>query len=265
MMCRVCGGEIITSGCSNWKCPTRNCGAPLVTPETSVVYITDPAKDARIAALEAENKRLRRGLEVADEETRGICRERHKVIEWRMEHPESADFPDLSGGDDEALSKWEKTLVARAEAAEAALAAAREENERLRERRFPIQGGPSIPWRMIMPHEAQAKSNHDQTLERLAERGGLSPGEALAVLDNMSWTKSKWRGLEAQGELERRRVTFEDAANRARADDAGRVERVREALDIAAQDCRGYDMTAVELIEKLRAVLAASDGKGDGR
>jgi len=41
----------------------------------------------------------------------------------------------------------------------------------------------SLPWAFLAPHEAQAKRNHDQTLRRLAERGGLSPREALAVVE----------------------------------------------------------------------------------
>jgi hypothetical protein len=45
----------------------------------------------------------------------------------------------------------------------------------------------SIPWEMIAPHGRQAFRNHDQTLERLAERGGLSPGEAVAVLEDRKW------------------------------------------------------------------------------
>lgn len=43
----------------------------------------------------------------------------------------------------------------------------------------------TIPWEMIAPHEAQAKRNHDQTLERLAYRGGLSPREAVAVIQGV--------------------------------------------------------------------------------
>lgn len=40
-----------------------------------------------------------------------------------------------------------------------------------------------VPWSVIAPHEAQAQRNHGgQTLERLAERGGLCAKEALAVL-----------------------------------------------------------------------------------
>lgn len=55
-------------------------------------------------------------------------------------------------------------------------------------RLFPIQGAPSIPWAVIAPCEAQALRNHDgQTLERLAERRGLSPCEAVAVLEGRPW------------------------------------------------------------------------------
>jgi len=56
-------------------------------------------------------------------------------------------------------------------------------------RRFPIMGGPSIPWRVIAPHEAQARINHDQSLERLAQRGGLSPAEAHFVLADRKWPR----------------------------------------------------------------------------
>jgi hypothetical protein len=45
---------------------------------------------------------------------------------------------------------------------------------------FPL----NVPWAMLEPHEAQARTNHGgQTLHRLAERGGLSIGEVLSVLD----------------------------------------------------------------------------------
>lgn len=42
----------------------------------------------------------------------------------------------------------------------------------------------TIPFALIAPHERQAQKNHRQTLARLAERGGLSPSEALAVLED---------------------------------------------------------------------------------
>ena len=61
------------------------------------------------------------------------------------------------------------------------------------ERWFPIMGQrvaehiAPIPWSVIASHEAQAQRNHDQTLQRLAERGGLSPCELVAVLTDRRW------------------------------------------------------------------------------
>jgi len=34
----------------------------------------------------------------------------------------------------------------------------------------------------MAPHEAQAQSNYSQSLERLAQRGGLSPVEAMCAI-----------------------------------------------------------------------------------
>lgn len=44
-----------------------------------------------------------------------------------------------------------------------------------------------LPMSLFRPHEAQAKWNHSQTLDRLRERGGLSPCEAVAVLEDRRW------------------------------------------------------------------------------
>lgn len=55
---------------------------------------------------------------------------------------------------------------------------------------FPILGTTeNIPWDAIAPHEKQAVKNHGQTLQRLAERGGLDYTEALAVLEDRDYTK----------------------------------------------------------------------------
>ncbi len=40
-----------------------------------------------------------------------------------------------------------------------------------------------VPWALVAPHEAQALRNHSQTLQRLAERGGLSPFELMRVVE----------------------------------------------------------------------------------
>lgn len=44
-----------------------------------------------------------------------------------------------------------------------------------------------IPFAMIAPHNQQAVRNHSQDLLRLAERGGLSPEEACAVLEDRGY------------------------------------------------------------------------------
>lgn len=45
-----------------------------------------------------------------------------------------------------------------------------------------------VPWSLMAPHEARAQRNHGgQSLARLAERGGLSACEALAVIEDRSW------------------------------------------------------------------------------
>ena len=47
----------------------------------------------------------------------------------------------------------------------------------------------SLPWKLFDNEKArkQALSNHSQTIERLAERGGLDPMEAVAILQGQSW------------------------------------------------------------------------------
>jgi hypothetical protein len=59
------------------------------------------------------------------------------------------------------------------------------------ERRFPLLRShlpaghgclPSVPWDLVAPHERRARTNHGQSLDRLAERGGLSPGELWVLV-----------------------------------------------------------------------------------
>jgi len=58
----------------------------------------------------------------------------------------------------------------------------------LAERRFPILGtGETVPWSFVEPHREWAMKHHYQTLERLAERGGLSWGELRHVVNHLSW------------------------------------------------------------------------------
>lgn len=45
----------------------------------------------------------------------------------------------------------------------------------------------SVPWSFVAPHEAQAQKSHGQTLQRLAERGGLDPSEMVAIVIGQDW------------------------------------------------------------------------------
>jgi hypothetical protein len=47
----------------------------------------------------------------------------------------------------------------------------------------------SVPWKVVAPHERQAQINHDQSLETLASRGGLTLCELAAVLEDRPWRK----------------------------------------------------------------------------
>jgi hypothetical protein len=67
---------------------------------------------------------------------------------------------------------------------------------------------------MLTPHEDQAQRNHGQSLERLAERGGLGVCEMLFILDNkrLDFTKGSMTDTpEKVGELTRRVAAFEAA------------------------------------------------------
>lgn len=105
----------------------------------------------------------------------------------------------------------------------------RAELERVKAKRmFPIQRGPSVPWEVMAPHEDMAKRNHQQSLEKLAERGGLSSGEAWCVVNGIDpfakeeWTKwdAAWRMFAERVNLhyaELERVKEECATQRAEA------------------------------------------------
>lgn len=64
----------------------------------------------------------------------------------------------------------------------------------MKRRMFPILGdGFSIPWDLIEMYELQAIKNHSQSLERLAQRGGLGSDEMLAVIHGISWREAAKR------------------------------------------------------------------------
>lgn len=72
---------------------------------------------------------------------------------------------------------------------------------------MPIQGPHgavgSVPWHVIEPHRRQAGMNHHRSLETLQHLGGLSWGEALAILQNAPMRAvTGWSEREAQRRVE---------------------------------------------------------------
>jgi hypothetical protein len=61
----------------------------------------------------------------------------------------------------------------------------------------------SVPWGFVTEHERQCQRNHSQTVQRLAERGGLSPAELVHVLRDEQWDL-ELKDLDAVPELLRR-------------------------------------------------------------
>lgn len=100
-----------------------------------------------------------------------------------------------------------------------------------RRRMFPVLdacgGCPTrVPWAFVAPHEGWALKNHDQTLQRLAERGGLSPCEIVAILEGRKWRQmpeaeatARLRELLLAWECEQAKIAGADhAVERQRAD-----------------------------------------------
>jgi len=55
---------------------------------------------------------------------------------------------------------------------------------------MPILGG-AIFIRMNLLNEEWAERNHGQSLEKLADRGGLSLSEAAAIIEGRKWSRSE--------------------------------------------------------------------------
>jgi hypothetical protein len=91
------------------------------------------------------------------------------------------------------IEKLKAALTREREAYRAAAAnrdALSEEVTRLRgilDRPYPIQRGPSVPWWVMAPHEAQSQRNHGQSIKRIAERGGFSGAEAWCIVTGQHW------------------------------------------------------------------------------
>lgn len=60
----------------------------------------------------------------------------------------------------------------------------------------------AIPWSIVEPHEVWALKNHGQSLQRLAERGGLAAGEIRCVVEHRDLFSIKHGGEYEQEHIE---------------------------------------------------------------
>ena len=95
---------------------------------------------------------------------------------------------DLAVAQNDRLWAANHNLVAEQDALTAEIAAAQQREAR---RTFPILkgDGAKIDYQLVADHAEQARSNHGQSVDRLAARGGLSWCELYAVLHNRKWEK----------------------------------------------------------------------------
>jgi hypothetical protein len=156
----------------------------------------------------------------------------------------------LSRGGSE-LEHWLMRQVDRLLEAERDLAALR---RRVGEaaRMFPVlqapRGAPTrVPWALLAPFEGHAIRNHDQDLETLARRGGLSVAEMVAVIEG-----KRLREMERSDEAALPRLL-------AALDVFSKTHGELAAQRAAAGELRGMLREAVELITTKAVNVATVD------
>lgn len=107
-------------------------------------------------------------------------------------------------------------------------------------KRFPIQNGPSVPWHTMEPHEAQSQCNHDQSLERIAQRGGFGAAEAWCIVNGLTWREAdkKW----TNEEMRKHWLGYAQAINDRESE---RVKRIAKLEDSLEQILRESDIVRV--------------------
>jgi hypothetical protein len=155
--------------------------------------------------------------------------------------------------------------------------------DRIPPERFPILGGPSVPWSLVAPHELQARNNHDQSLRRLAERGGLSPGELWCIVHDKKWREQPdektalawlraWAGIGVEGACDQLRAQLAAVRQEAH-DQRDQLEAERDQARMEAHRLRtenqAVDVHHIRLRDGLRRAcdgyeqLWRSENNGD--
>lgn len=106
----------------------------------------------------------------------------------------------------------------------------------------------SVPFAIMEPHQAQAIANHGRTLDQLAERGGLTPEEAVAIIENRPWERMP---------LGTGRLKLQDyAAGAGPASDIAAVIRMLQDMrDGKLSERRGNFNKAIVTLERVKGLL----------
>lgn len=138
-------------------------------------------------------------------------------------------------------------------------------------RQFPIKHDDvikSIPWDVLKPHEVQALRNHKQGLDRLAEHGGLTPCEALAVIEGRPWDRMAFTDARKRlADYVRGAVANEEQATAfeaASSPDALNLEDLRAALRLVDDFRRGTAHPTRWQLNRLTATLERVKGRIEG-
>ena len=100
-----------------------------------------------------------------------------------------------------------------------------------------LKGCPdAVPWWLVEPHAQQAYANHGQSLVRLAERGGLSPDELVAVLEDRKWTP-----MVLEGAVSRIRVLLNKACPVSDDEEQCTCDHVRGEHAEERHECSAFD------------------------
>jgi len=173
----TCGQHLFPheKGCPLWQLPPFS---PSTYPGEDRMVLTHPSDPTAVWYAREDVDAL---LEEKDVELATLAAEveRLKEVLAGVDLPKR-ELSELVASLQRAIDDRDKTHQAEVERLKGVL-------EKREARHFPVMDGPSIPWSIIARYERQAQKNHGQTLERLAERGGLSVSEAIAVLSNMQW------------------------------------------------------------------------------
>ncbi len=127
----------------------------------------------------------------------------------------------------------------------------------------------NVPWAMLEPFEGNAKKNHDQSLQRLAERGGLDVTEMVAIIEGhtIRWLRDQAESSPARSPRERGSKFEDECWDKV-------IEYVKQFEGIAATELEflrwfyqtadfggGYEPAKQAILEEMKRSFEKTTGK----